>query len=116
MNDWTGAELRARLAHLGLSIPAFATRTGIDQRYVERVSTGKIGSVSERIHDAVTTLEGLANTELKAWDEATEDGLPISIPRLNEPQEPGDLPPHWYLALAGRLIAKRGTDAQIEWQ
>lgn len=116
MSTWSGAELRARLAYLGLSVATFSLLTGRSQRYIERVSTGRVGSVSEKISSTVMSLEAQAEEELARWDEATEEGTPIGIPRLNTGQEEGELPPHWYLALAGHHIEKWSDKAQIKWQ
>lgn len=115
-NEWTGAELRTRAYRLGLSLPSLAILTGLDQRYLERVSAGKIGSVSERIRTAVEELEARADADFEAMRAKCEAGEPISIPRLNMRQEPGRVPAHWWLSLAARLISSDCEGLHIVWE
>ena len=110
----TAAEFRARLVFLGFTIDSFTTMLGWDRRTLQRQAGGAT-SVTQRTVDKVRELEQLANTQLAQWDAATENGTPIQIPRLNETVMPGALPPHWYLALAGRHLNKWGEDADVEW-
>ena len=109
------AELRARLAFLGFTIDSFTTMLGWDRRTLQRQAGGTTPA-TQRTVDKIRELEQLANSQLAQWDAATENGTPIQIPRLTETVMPGDLPPHWYLALAGRHLEKWGDDADVEWE
>lgn len=115
MGDWSAAEFRARLYGLGLTVKGFSDLTGRNQRGVERAAVGISERVSATMIEQVEALEARARADLADWDDATEERIRISIPRLNQPAQAGELPPHWYLALAARHIEKWGTDAQIEW-
>lgn len=115
MTTMTGAEMRATLYMLGLTLDSFSVYTGRDDRTLRRMAGDKT-PVTAPVQEMLETLARKAATELERWDAATEAGTPIYIPRLNTPQEPGTLPPHWYLALAGRHLAEWGLDAQIEWE
>lgn len=115
MATMTGAEMRATLYLLGLTLDSFSIYTGRDQRTLRRMGAGTT-PVTSPVQEMLEALARQAELELQRWDTATEAGTPIYIPALNTPQEPGTLPPHWYLALAGRHIAEWGLDAQIEWE
>ena len=110
----TAAEFRARLGFLGFTIDSFTTMLSWDRRTIQRQAGGTT-PVTQRTVDKIRELEQLANAQLAQWDAATENGAPIQIPRLNETVMPGALPPHWYLALAGRHLNKWGEDATVEW-
>ena len=111
----TAAELRARLGYLGFTIDSFTTMLSWDRRTIQRQAGGTT-PVTQRTVDKIRELEQLANAQLAQWDAATDNGTPIQIPRLNETVMPGALPPHWYLALAGRHLNKWGEDADVEWE
>ena len=109
-----GAEMRARLRFLGFTLDSFARFAKRDLRALKRYQNGD-APVARPVEEKIRQLEQLAATQLENWDKATEQGVPIEIPRLNETPSFGELPPHWYLALAGRHIAKWGEDATVEW-
>lgn len=108
-STWTGAELRSRLTHLGLTLNQFSTLQGWDHRTLRREATGA-APVSDRTETAVLDLETKAEDALSRMQAATDDNLPIQIPYWSQD---GDLPGSWWHAVAGRLIAERGTDAEI---
>lgn len=110
-----GAEMRADLWGLGLSIPALAKLMGWDQRTLERQASGKT-PVTERTEQKIWELQGMADAELERFRVATESGEQIELPRLDQRQEPGGLPPHWWLAIAARhRKAFPDHDEAITW-
>ena len=111
----SGAEMRVSLHRLGLTIPAFSKYTGWDSRDLTRQSTGVL-RVPDRVEEKIRELERQAAVELERFNAATEDGIPIYLPRLNTSQEPGGFPPHWWLAIAARCQEAWGEDAQFEWE
>lgn len=110
----SSAEFRSRLSFLGLSLGDLANITGWDLRGLRRQATG-VAQVSERTLNTLEQLEEKARLDLARFDDATEDGIPIEIPRLNAVTAEGQMPPSWWHAIAGRLIEKWGEDAQIEY-
>ena len=111
----SGAEMRVALHRLGLTLSAFSKYTGWDSRTLTRQSTGVL-PVPDRVEEKIRELEAQAKVELERFNEATEEGIPIFLPRLSTSQEPGGLPPHWWLAIAARCQEAWGEDAQFEWE
>ena len=110
----SGAEMRVRLNRLGLTIDALAKLAGWDTRTLTRETTGA-RRVSDRTEAKIRELEVRAREDLDRFNDAAEEGTPIYLPRLNTPQEPGGLPPHWWLAIASRCEDVWGEDVQFEW-
>ena len=115
MARMSGAEMRARLTHLGFTVDSLAYFTGWDLRGLKR-QVSDVAPVSPRTQEFIETWEREALADLAQFDEATDAGVPIYIPRLNTLALPGQKPPRWWMAIAGRHIAARGDDAQIEWR
>ncbi len=111
----SGAEMRVALHRLGLTLSAFSKYTGWDSRTLTRQSTGVL-RVPDRVEEKIRELEAQAREDLERFNDATENGTPIYLTRLNTPQEPGGLPPHWWLAIAARCQGQWGEDAQFEWE
>ena len=109
-----GAEMRAQLRFLGFTLDSFARFAKRDLRALKRYQNGN-APVARPVEQQIKELEQLATSQLADWDKAAEQGVPIEIPRLNETPSFGEFPSHWYLALAGRHIAKWGEDATVEW-
>lgn len=110
--DITGAEFRARLTYLGLTLNWFSGHVGRDARSIRRQVEGVSRSITENNLADLEKLEAEASITLTAFDKATEAGIPIEIPSFDSA---GDRPGTWWHALAGRHIAAWGEDAQIEY-
>lgn len=108
---WTGAELRARLGFLGFTLDSYAKYSGRSERMLRRYALEQ-AKMPLTLTSEVEALEVLAERQLTVW---ADSAGPVRIPRLTLVQEPGQFPAHWFLALAGRYLARFGRVGSIVW-